>query len=178
MTVYLIGDLHLQHKKIIELAKRPFKDLNEMNETIINNWNRVVTNEDTVYFLGDFCFEEKDKDANYWKSRLNGKIIFIRGNHDHTEMVKLTKATLATNIGGILLVHDPYGLDYTGILIHGHHHNKGKLFDVFRRRICVSCELIDYTPIKIDELLTMYKYLKGIYKENSKKNKRYGQPIK
>jgi hypothetical protein len=24
----------------------------------------------------------------------------------------------------------------------------------------------------------MYKYLKGIYKENSKKNKRYGQPIK
>jgi calcineurin-like phosphoesterase family protein len=178
MTIYFCGDTHFGHNNIIELAKRQFKDVNEMNETIVSNWNRVVKDEDTVYFLGDFCFERGEEDAKYWLSRLKGRIIFIRGNHDHSEMVKLTKATLAMNIGDMLLVHDPYGLDYTGIIIHGHSHKNAKLFDVFRRRICVSCELIDYTPISLDDLMTMYKYLKSEYKKQSKINNRYGQPPK
>jgi calcineurin-like phosphoesterase family protein len=176
--IYFISDTHFNHNNIITLANRPFKDVEEMNETIVENWNRVVKDEDIVYFLGDFCFEEKDKDTNYWLNRLKGKIIFIRGNHDHTKMVKLTKAVLASNLGGLLLLHDPFGLDYSGVLIHGHHHANGKLFDVFRRRICVSCELIDYTPISLDDLMTMYKYLKANYKKQSKENKRYGQPPK
>lgn len=50
---YYIADTHFNHKNIIEYCTRPFKDIDEMNEAIINDWNNLVKNEDTVYHLGD-----------------------------------------------------------------------------------------------------------------------------
>ena len=52
-----------------------------MNETIIANWNKVVTDEDTIYVLGDFFMGMLDK-IDAILPRLKGKIILIRGNHD------------------------------------------------------------------------------------------------
>lgn len=54
-----------------------FEDVKEMNETIINNWNNIVTNEDIVYHLGDFCLSTDDEIKNIF-NRLNGTIILIR----------------------------------------------------------------------------------------------------
>ena len=45
---YYISDLHLLHKNCIGFDERPFADLEEMHETILANWNRKVTNSDTV----------------------------------------------------------------------------------------------------------------------------------
>jgi len=154
MKTFVIGDLHLNHEKIIELCNRPFKDVNEMNEKLIENWNRVVSPKDTVYFLGDLCFEKKDCKRDYWLSRLNGNIILIKGNHDHGK-------GLIYNImfKNIFLTHDPYNLKVKPnmVMIHGHQHNKGKLIDKVRRRICVSAELINYTPIELNEILKKYR---------------------
>ena len=50
---YYISDLHLLHKNCIGFDERPFADLEEMHEAILANWNRKVTNSDTVYILGD-----------------------------------------------------------------------------------------------------------------------------
>ena len=52
-----------------------------MNETLIENWNRVVRQDDIVFHLGDFCLggsHECTKILN----RLNGKIYLVLGNHD------------------------------------------------------------------------------------------------
>jgi calcineurin-like phosphoesterase family protein len=69
-----------------------------MNESLIKNWNERVKPEDTVFFLGDFSFKSTNKshltiyephgsekgneNADYWKSKLQGNIIFVKGNHD------------------------------------------------------------------------------------------------
>ena len=79
--VYFTSDTHFYHSNIIGFCKRPFKNVEDMNETLIENWNRVVGQDDIVFHLGDFCLggsHEWTKILN----RLNGKIYLILGNHD------------------------------------------------------------------------------------------------
>lgn len=56
MNIFVTSDTHFNHKNIIKYCNRPFKDVEEMNEAIINNWNNLVTNDDVIYHLGDFGF--------------------------------------------------------------------------------------------------------------------------
>lgn len=53
--VYFTSDTHFYHSNIIGFCKRPFKNVEDMNETLIENWNRVVGQDDIVFHLGDFC---------------------------------------------------------------------------------------------------------------------------
>lgn len=53
---YYIADTHFGHRNIINFDGRPFHDITEMKLALIANWNRRVTNEDTVFILGDFCW--------------------------------------------------------------------------------------------------------------------------
>jgi len=78
MTIFYTSDLHLGHSNIIKYCNRPFRDAGHMDAVIIANWNSIVTNNDTIYCLGDFSFGNH---APYL-SRLNGKKILIKGNHD------------------------------------------------------------------------------------------------
>lgn len=75
---FFTADTHFNHKNIIQYCNRPFSSVEEMNETMIENWNRVVREEDVVYHLGDFGF------GNYKSilKRLNGKIFLVIGSHD------------------------------------------------------------------------------------------------
>jgi calcineurin-like phosphoesterase family protein len=83
---WFTSDWHLNHKNILQYDRRPFDTVEEMNETIIDNINKVVKKEDTLYYLGDFCFALNGKlDAVYeFRDRiLCDDIRFILGNHDH-----------------------------------------------------------------------------------------------
>ena len=80
--IFYISDTHFNHSNIIDFDGRPFSNVDEMNETLINNWNSVVKRGDQVYILGDFCWS---RDENVWINilrRLNGQKFLIRGNHD------------------------------------------------------------------------------------------------
>lgn len=89
--IHFISDTHFNHKNIIQYCNRPFSDVYEMNEYLIDRWNSKVNKGDTVYHNGDFGFGPKT-DEGEWKTgvdrlrkianRLKGKIILIRGNHD------------------------------------------------------------------------------------------------
>lgn len=79
--IYFISDTHFNHSNIIEYCNRPFNDIKEMNDTLINNWNSVVKKDDIVYHLGDFALADEEKLKELY-SKLNGTIILIRGNHD------------------------------------------------------------------------------------------------
>lgn len=81
MASYFISDTHFGHESRIRLANRPFSSVDEMDEQLIENWNSRVGPEDTVYHLGDFCFRNA-RGAEHYRSRLNGTIHLIRGNHD------------------------------------------------------------------------------------------------
>jgi calcineurin-like phosphoesterase family protein len=88
--VFFIGDTHFGHKNIIKYSDRPFDTVREMDEALIQNWNSVVSPQDTVFHLGDFFFAQgsgRDKMAEEsWRMsilrRLNGQIHLVIGNHD------------------------------------------------------------------------------------------------
>ena len=79
--IFWTSDLHFYHKNIIGFSHRPFKDLSHMHESLINNWNKVVTNDDTVIINGDFAFTSNISDIETLLNRLNGAKILIYGNH-------------------------------------------------------------------------------------------------
>ena len=57
MNYWWASDYHFSHANIITYCNRPFKTVEEMNETIIERHNERVNPEDTVFFLGDFIFK-------------------------------------------------------------------------------------------------------------------------
>lgn len=81
MELYFTSDLHFGHKNIIDFCKRPFSDVNEMNQFIIDEWNKKVSDLDVVYLLGDVSFVSVNKTCNLL-DQLKGEKYLIIGNHD------------------------------------------------------------------------------------------------
>ena len=78
---FFTSDTHFGHVNVIRYCNRPFKSVEEMDAALIAKWNRRVGPEDTVYHLGDFALGLKTLWPEY-RRRLNGRIMFILGNHD------------------------------------------------------------------------------------------------
>lgn len=79
--IFYIADYHFGHANVIKFDKRPFDSIDEMDRKMIENWNAVVSQDDTVYILGDFCWDTEDRWIEIL-NQLNGKKMLIRGNHD------------------------------------------------------------------------------------------------
>ncbi len=80
---YYIADLHFFHENMnTKMDCRGFETVEEMNEYMINQWNRKVRKNDEVVILGDLSWG-KAKETNELLKRLNGKLYMIRGNHDY-----------------------------------------------------------------------------------------------
>lgn len=79
MSNYYISDLHFG------CANKYEGRTLEHDQLIIDNWNHVVTNSDTVYILGDIGRVGSNKDNEYLCkciSVLKGKKVCVLGNHD------------------------------------------------------------------------------------------------
>lgn len=87
MTIWFTSDRHFGHARIIELAKRPFTSVEEMDEALIANHNAKVRAGDIFYDLGDFAFGDHDR----YLSQLNGEGHLLPGNHDHRSRLKKVK---------------------------------------------------------------------------------------
>ena len=82
--IFVTSDYHFDHFNIINFCGRPFKDLINMNSHMLDMWIRIVSEKDTIYFLGDFSFGPDSNDDNIvnYLSLLSGKVKFLLGNHD------------------------------------------------------------------------------------------------
>ena len=152
-NLYLIGCTHFGHASIIRLANRPFSTTEEMDETMIENWNRVVKPGDTVFHLGDF--EYKNLAKKDYKSRLKGNTIWLHGNHDKN--VRHHAIYRKVKYKGIECCLFHYPIEewdgwYKGAY-HFHCHTHKAEFKSAERRGNVSVEAIDYTPIHISEAI-------------------------
>lgn len=79
--MWLTADTHFFHRNVIRFCDRPWEDIWQMNEGLIERWNAKVRPRDHIYVLGDFAFRGKKKSAEIVE-RLNGYKILVRGNHD------------------------------------------------------------------------------------------------
>ena len=50
--IYYIADTHFRDQSIFDKCKRPFKSLLDMEDVIVNNWNKRVKDDDIIYVLG------------------------------------------------------------------------------------------------------------------------------
>jgi len=79
----ITSDPHYGHKNIIQYANRPFESVHHMNESMIENYNSMITKDDIVLWCGD-CFFCPKEDARKIMDRLNGRKILVLGNHDRS----------------------------------------------------------------------------------------------
>lgn len=80
---YYIADLHFFHgAQNTRMDHRGFADVEEMNEYMIEKWNKKVRKNDEVVVLGDFSWG-KAEETDALLKRLNGRLYLILGNHDH-----------------------------------------------------------------------------------------------
>lgn len=167
--IYYISDLHFYHSNIIKMCNRPFHDVDVMNQILIDNWNTTVTNSDTVYFLGDFSFKCNQNQADKILEQLNGKKYFIKGNHDKETWLNRVKEKhliedwfdykdIDDSGRRVILCHYPIhswnGLYRGGYHLYGHVHNNTVDNQEWQKnRFNVSCEVLDYTPKTLDQLI-------------------------
>lgn len=173
---FIISDLHLGHTNIIKYCNRPFKDVHEMNKTLVYNWNSTIHKEDIVYFLGDLAYGRNSSTDN-WLQKLNGKITFIKGNHDESSSLELLDHMIIEFEGiKFYLTHDPANVPETwnGWVIHGHVHNNSHDYDMKqrhpyinfnKRRVNLSVELTKYKPLKLSTITKQIKEGKTDSKE-------------
>lgn len=164
MKYFVISDTHFNHKNIIGYCNRPFKDVDDMNKTMIKLWNETVSNNDVVLHLGDVAFGNKEE-AKKILQQLNGRKVLIRGNHDcwsdsfykecGFEQVSrypiLWGGTPEEN-GFFLLSHAPLLLSETTPYFnyYGHVHNDSRYIDTATSK-CVCVERIGYRPFLLLE---------------------------
>lgn len=79
--IWVTSDWHFCHDRDFIYKPRGFSSVEEMNEMIIENHNKVVSPFDEVYCLGDCMLMNNEKGLDFIK-KLNGKKYILRGNHD------------------------------------------------------------------------------------------------
>lgn len=152
---YYISDLHFGHGNIIKFDQRPFATVEEMTHVLIRNWNSTVTNQDTVYILGDFCWG-KEPDWIGILDKLNVNKVLIRGNHDLKNMSVNLKSKFADikdykeiddNGRTVIMCHYPilaykHSFDPNTFMLFGHVHNNTReshLITQFIKQIRQNC---------------------------------------
>jgi len=182
MAIYFTSDTHFRHKNILEFTDRPYPSIEEMENDIIKNWNKVIHKTDTVYLLGDFCFGSYT-DWIEVLNQLRGNIILIKGNHDKTKIInKVYKDGYLQglhNVGELLTV-DKFALNLThypmfignrtrNYSIHGHIQQSDMINQInigvdspFSKRL----DKLFGTPISLEELMIELKEINPLLEEN------------
>jgi calcineurin-like phosphoesterase family protein len=109
VTVFFTSDTHFGHKRIIELANRPFRDIDHMNEMIVRYWNDTVGPDDYVFHCGDVALGPIRESLEIVR-RLSGIKILVIGNHDRN--FRLGKRSGGLEPAEWDKEYQSYGFDY------------------------------------------------------------------
>ena len=171
--IYFTSDLHFYHENIIKAVKRPFKNAEQMNDTLIKNWNNKVQPHDEIYILGDFTMKGYTF-ATEALCQLKGRKHLIKGNHDKFADSPHFEKSLFESISDykqidymntkFILFHYPI-LEWNhffrgSIHLHGHQHNKPEynLENLKNgiKRYDVGVDANNMTPVSADEIIAFF----------------------
>lgn len=179
MITHVYSDPHFGHANIIDYSQRPFDDVRQMNDALIELYNQEVNPEDTVLWLGD-CFLMPFDEAAKTMSALHGDKILVPGNHDrsiramlkvgftlvvpeasllvdgrkcrchHYPYVTKQDEEIGTWKGRPLRNHSEKGV----ILLHGHTHAKHQRHDDM---VHVGVDAWEFRPVRLTELAKLLR---------------------
>lgn len=164
---WVVSDSHFGHANILTFLHngvpvRSFSSVEEMDETIIQNWNKVVKQQDVVYHLGDVVINKRFLATI---SRCNGSKRLIKGNHDNLDDAKYLeyfKTIYTMRIFGhdMIMTHIPIHsncVDRFKLNLHGHTH-QSSMNDPRYRNVCVDFpgdqyyKSNNYTPLNLEDI--------------------------
>ena len=162
--IFLIGDLHFNHRNIIKYCSRPFDSVEDMNEQLIKNWNSVVGKNDIVYVVGDFALCGKQKIIEFGQC-LNGRKRLILGNHDQASIETYRAAGFEFVYNHPIVLEEFFVVSHEPMVgfspsmafanIFAHVHDNPAYTDCSARSFCVSAERICYEPIDFETIKAM-----------------------
>lgn len=173
-NIWFASDYHFLHANVIKYDNRPFEDVLEMNEVLIDNWNELVDDKDIVFYLGDLSFERNGNETKKIVDQLKGKIHYILGNHDDEKKIaKLNRfETISDYVNllvddednprkkqGIIMMHYPIlswdKAHHGDWHLHGHCHQSlaNKKIEYYNRKVLdVGCNGWEYKPVSYNEI--------------------------
>jgi len=172
---WVCADHHFNHGNILNFKRhdetplRDFESIEDHDETIIENHNKLVHPSDRVYILGDFCMH---RSAISFAGRLNGRLVLVKGNHDiyklkeyipYFEDIRAYVVQKDQNGNKVIMSHMPIHSESVGRFgfnIHGHLHYQNVMRTPTSmmkdpRYKCVSLEHTNYSPIEIHQALKL-----------------------
>lgn len=176
---YYISDTHFGHFNILRYDNRPFFTVKEMDEALIGRWNEVVSDDDTVYILGDFSWYDESETLAVL-DQLSGRKVLIKGNHDRVSPLiskRFVKVCdyLEIKDGDIRVVMSHYPMPFwngqfrDSVHLYGHVHSSHQwnvcesmrrelqqLQDIPMRMYNVGCMMkyMNYTPRTLEEIVS------------------------
>lgn len=180
--IYITSDLHFGHDRKFMYGPRGFGSIEEADRTVVENWNRIVSDDDTVYVLGDIMLNDNENGLRCW-NQLKGNKFVITGNHDSDVRIRLLSECSNTTILGCAYIIKYDGFSFylshyptitsdfeyhkklkTGLInLCGHTHTKDRFADIDKGRI-YHCELDAHnnTPVAITEIISDLIGLTGV----------------
>lgn len=167
---YFTADPHFGHLNIIKSCNRPFKNENIMDRSIIHSYNSIITEDDDLIIVGDYCMKTA-RHRDYYLSitkKIKGRKILILGNHDDLRPrfyldigFHSVHTSLETKIKDIdvVLTHD-YTLailNPTTLHLCGHAHH---LFHHLKNIINVGVDVNDFLPVSEESIYEQYQIMK------------------
>lgn len=152
--IFFIADTHFSDERIFRYENRPFKDVEEMNAKMIENWNNKVNKDDILYLIGDVGDETKI-------SQLNGRKYLIKGNHDIKSNEEYRKCGFIEVYDMPIILEDFWILSHKPLYVNenmpyanifGHVHNSPMYKTFSKQHYCVTVERINYSPISFEDI--------------------------
>ncbi|WP_337267388.1 metallophosphoesterase family protein [Oryzifoliimicrobium ureilyticus] len=162
--ILFTSDTHFGDSRVLKIDRRPFQDLAEHDEALIENWNAVVTQDDELWHLGD-VMAPKAADCSTLLSRLNGKKHLVIGNNDTPGVIQCDAWASVQHykelvIGEQLFVLCHYAfrtwnkMGKKSINLHGHSHGRLKPLP---RQFDVGVDAFHLRPVTALEILASRK---------------------
>jgi len=180
--IFYTADCHFGHENIIKLCNRPFSNVNEMDEKLIENWNKKVTNGDSVIIAGDMFYKHPDPLSVL--KRLKGHKTLVPGNHDWSWFAQFgslreqyeeyiyycwghVECFNDSRFGNVTVCHYPWlTWEHSGksFMIHGHLHTRTDDIWSFVKNCPklpnAGVDINNFEPVALDELIINNKKFK------------------
>jgi len=159
MPLFFTSDTHFGDHRTLNIHKRPFASVAEMDAELMSRWNDAVAAEDEVWHLGDFA--RAGGAAEGLLARLNGIKHLVAGNNDPPATRSAEGWTSVADyveleIDGrrLVLCHYPFrswnGQGKGAVNLHGHSHGRLKPLP---RQIDVGVDAWQFAPVRLERLL-------------------------